>query len=361
MPNFILFYLERRTKKRNFAPMEINHQIMFPGLMAGKKIMYVHGFCSSAQSGTVSRLRAMLPDAEVIAYDLPIHPEEAMALLRHKCEVDKPDLIIGTSMGGMYTEMLYGFDRILVNPAFEMGSTMKEHSMMGKQTFFNPRQDGVQEFIVTKELVKEYREMTERSLTPTLSQGEGELGYEVERVWGLFGMEDPLVHTFDLFHAHYSNAVRFHGEHQLIDKTVIHALIPVIRWIDDMQKGRQREIIYVSIETLRDQYGKPRSSVAKALSMLTEFYDVQFVCPSPTNHPEQVAEDIHWMEDQIGVVAYNHINLTNRPELLYGDYFVSMNKIEGCLGTLIEFGSDQFKTWEEIIEYFKRLCPYYNQ
>ena len=37
---------------------------------------------------------------------------------------EKPDLIIGTSMGGMYTELLKGFDRILVNPAFEMGDTM---------------------------------------------------------------------------------------------------------------------------------------------------------------------------------------------------------------------------------------------
>ncbi|MCQ2221814.1 MAG: hypothetical protein MJZ12_10475, partial [Prevotella sp.] len=215
--------------------MEINHQIVFPGLMAGKKIMYVHGFCSSAQSGTVTRLRNMLPDAEVIAYDLPIHPEEAMELLRHKCETDKPDLIIGTSMGGMYTEMLYGFDRILVNPAFEMGSTMKEHSMMGKQTFFNPRQDGVQEFIVTKELVKEYREMTEKcfkalsspspqpspegkgvdsnersSVTKEVSP-RGDLEGARGTVYGLFGMEDPLVHTFDLFHEHYPNAVRFHG------------------------------------------------------------------------------------------------------------------------------------------------------
>ena len=60
----------------------------------------------------------MLPSADVVAYDLPLHPEEAMALLREKCKEQNPDLIIGTSMGGMYTEMLYGYDRILVNPAF---------------------------------------------------------------------------------------------------------------------------------------------------------------------------------------------------------------------------------------------------
>lgn len=329
--------------------MEINHQIQFPDLMAGKKVMYVHGFCSSAQSGTVKRLRTMLPEAEVIAYDLPIHPEEAMVLLREKCETEKPDLIIGTSMGGMYTEMLYGFDRIIVNPAFEMGSTIKEHNMMGKQTFFNPREDGVQEFIVTKELAKEYREMTQQCFINVPSSE------QAGDIWGLFGMEDPLVHTFDLFHSHYDNAVRFHGEHQLTDKVTLHALIPVIRWVDDKQEGREREIIYVSLETLRDNYGKPRSSVAKALNLLTEYYDVQFVIPAPTNHPDTVAGDIRWMEDQIGVIAYNHLNLTNRPALLYGDYMITAEPQDGFLGTSLEFGSDQFKSWDDLIVYFSRL------
>ena len=47
---------------------------------------------------------------------MPLHPAEAMDLLHHTCETENPDLIIGTSMGGMYAEMLYGYDRILVNP-----------------------------------------------------------------------------------------------------------------------------------------------------------------------------------------------------------------------------------------------------
>ena len=133
----------------------------FPELMKGKKILYVHGFGSSGQSGTVTRIREVLPNATVVAPDLPIEPEEAMALLRQVCDSEKPDLIIGTSMGGMYAEMLRGFDRIIVNPALEMGETMKAHGMMGAQHFSNPRLDGVQDFIVTKTLVKAYKEMTE--------------------------------------------------------------------------------------------------------------------------------------------------------------------------------------------------------
>ena len=109
----------------------------YPDLMSGKKIMYVHGFASSAQSGTVEMLRHLMPNATVVARDIPIHPEEAMAMLRSMADEEQPDLIIGTSMGGMYTEQLHGFDRILVNPAFEMGETMSKFT--GKQVFQNPR------------------------------------------------------------------------------------------------------------------------------------------------------------------------------------------------------------------------------
>ena len=46
--------------------------------MEGKKIMYVHGFGSSGQSGTVTLLRTLMPAATVIAPDLPLHPAEAL-------------------------------------------------------------------------------------------------------------------------------------------------------------------------------------------------------------------------------------------------------------------------------------------
>ena len=53
----------------------------FPDLMAGKTVLYVHGFASSGQSGTVTRLRTVMPQAHVVAPDIPVHPEEAIALL----------------------------------------------------------------------------------------------------------------------------------------------------------------------------------------------------------------------------------------------------------------------------------------
>lgn len=320
----------------------------YPDLMAGKTILYVHGFGSSAQSGTVTRLQTTLPNATVKAYDLPIHPEEAMLLLREVCQHDKPHLIIGTSMGGMYAEMLYGYDRILVNPAFEMGDTMHEHNMMGKQTFYNPRADGVQDFIVTKALVKEYKEITMQCFAQITET-------EQQKVWGLFGDNDPVVHTFDLFRRHYPQALHFKGEHRLDDSALFHGVLPVIRWIDDRQENRRRNIVYIHASTFEDGRGMPRASFNKAVDLLTEQYRVFFVAPSPTNEPTKPEEVTRWLERYAGTVAHNNVVFTNHPELLYGDYLISATPIDDALCTTLTLGSDDMKTWDEVITFFSRL------
>lgn len=332
--------------------MENNYAIQFPEIMKGKKILYVHGFSSSGQSGTVVKIREMLPGATVVAPDLPLHPAEAMDLLHHTCETENPDLIIGTSMGGMYAEMLYGYDRILVNPAFQMGDTMLKHGMLGKNTFLNPRQDGVQEFIVTKALVEEYKEITAKCFAGVTEEENR------DRVYGLFGDEDPVVHTRDLFLQHYRNAISFHGEHRMNDKILLHSVLPVVQWIDDRQEHRERPIIYVSIDTLRDARGNQMSSAMKAFRYLFEHYAMYIVAPSPAYNPEYIAEVMRWAEDVVNVPAWQHLVFTNRKDLIYGDYLIDPSEEYGAadfMGTLIKFGSDTFKTWEEIIEFFSRL------
>ena len=328
--------------------MENQYKKTFPNLMVGKKIIYVHGFMSAGSTHTAQILRDYMPQATVIAPDLPIHPEEAMELLRNLVKTENPDFIIGTSMGGMYTEMLYGVDRICVNPAFQMGSTITESNMMGKQVYQNERQDGEKEVIVTKALVKEYKEMTEQCFAQVTEE-------EQLKVFGLFGDEDPIVHTFDLFSEHYTQAIHFHGEHRLIEKAIFHYLMPVIRWIDDRQEGRERRTVLISQDTLADGYGKPKSSLHKAYELLLDNYNVYFVSPAPTNNPSVITEQQAWIEETFSAPAWNHAIFTNQPQLLYGDYFISSTEQPDFLGTALRFGSDEFKTWEEIITYFERL------
>ena len=312
-------------------------------MMAGKTVLYCHGFASSGQSGTVARLRQVMPNAKVIAPDLPVHPQEAIDLLHHVCQQEQPDLIIGTSMGGMYAEQLYGFDRICVNPAMEMGETMKAHGMTGTQQFQNPRLDGVQEFYVDKNLVKEYKEQSEHRFEGTTDQ-------ERKRVYGLFGDEDTTVNTFDMFHEVYPHALHFHGEHRMNDRSFMHSVVPVIRWIDDQQEHRERPIIYIGVETLADAWQKPASSMQKAIRLLIEHYQVYFVAPC-----SQYDETTAWLTEYINVPAWRHTIFTHRRDLLYGDYLISLAKEGDTMATLLEYGSDTFKTWEDIIEYFSRL------
>ena len=318
----------------------------FPDLMAGKTVLYVHGFASSGQSGTVRRLQEVLPEARVIAPDLPIHPHEALALLHDVCQQEKPDLIVGTSMGGMFAEQLRGYDRICVNPALDIAETMRAHGLTGTQQFQNPRQDGVQEFYVDKALVKEYREVSEQRFQNMTDD-------DRQRVYGLFGDEDELVDTYDMFHEHYPQALYFHGEHRMNDRSFMHSVLPVIRWIDDQQEQRERPIIYIGIETMMDSYRKPVSSVQKAVRQLIERYQVLFVAPA-----EDTSTTESWLTEHIGVPAWRHTVYTYRRDLLYGDYLIAAPKqgrSEGALTTVLEYGSETFKTWEDIIEYFSRL------
>ncbi len=328
--------------------MDNQHIKTFPELMKGKTVMYVHGFGSAASTHTVKVLQTLLPSANVIAEDLPIIPTEAMSLLHNMCKEHKPHLIIGTSMGGMYAEMLCGYYRIIVNPAFEMGNTMSEHNMVGKQIFQNPRKDGVQEFIVTKALAKEYRDITTNCFNGITDE-------DRERVFGLFGDNDPLVHTFGLFCEHYPNAIHFHGEHRLNESVINHYIIPLIRQIDDRQEGRERSVIYIGIDTMKDVYGKPKSSLNKCYEFLLQFYDIHIIAPAPTNNPSYLTETQAWVENALSAPAWNKLVFANNPSLLLGDYIIDTRKHSAFMGTSIEFGSDEFKTWEDILIFFERL------
>ncbi len=329
--------------------MEQNPYVkQYPQLLKGKKLMYVHGFASSGQSGTVIRLRTVFPEATVIAPDLPVHPEEAMALLQQLCRDKQPDIIVGTSMGGMYTEQLRGFDRVCINPALCIADTMQQHGMTGTQQFQNPRQDGVQSFYVDKALVKEYRTVSEHRFQELDDD-------DRQRVYGLFGDKDDLVDTYGLFMQHYPRAIRFHGEHRMNDHSFMHSVLPVIRWIDDRQEQRQRPIVYIGLEALRTAGDEARPSSQKAVRRLIEQYDVYFVAPAPSSVPVAYGDATEWLEEFVNVPAWGHTVFTNQRHLLYGDYLVECGSTRDAMATPLQLGGDTFKTWDDIIEYFDRL------
>ncbi len=319
-----------------------------PTLMAGKKILYVHGFASSGQNGSVRTLRLLMPEATVVAPDLPVEPFEAMELLRNMSASEKPDLIVGTSMGAMYAEMLCGVDRILVNPAFQLADTLLKNNGLGRQDYHNPRQDGETSFLVTKTLLEHFREVSSHCFERA--------GEERDRVFGLFGIHDTLVHTFDLFSEHYPQAIRFDGEHHLNDEAILHSLLPIIQWIDDRQRNIQKPVLFIS---LGDRIIHHSSGFAKAVATLAVNYDVHIVAGVPYNTPELCPKVVNWCETNLGVPVWNRVTITEHKNLLLADYLIDAepetNGGKDFMGTMIHFGSDAFKTWEDVLTFFARL------
>lgn len=187
------------------------------------KIIYFHGFGSSHASGTVEVLRRELPDDEIVAPDIPVDPAEALPFLKELCEKEQPDLIIGTSMGGMYAQQMRGFKRVLVNPAFTM-STMSKVLKTGEHKFFNGRSDGAKTFRITRDIIQHHNQMERQQFKDITVE-------EKETCWCLVGVRDTLVANAEaLFKKNYlvDHVIRFEGEHRLNGKVIKKVLLPLI-------------------------------------------------------------------------------------------------------------------------------------
>lgn len=191
------------------------------------KLLYVHGFASSGSSGTVMTLRRHLDTWRVIAPDLPVDPFEALELLRRTVAEEQPDVVIGTSMGGMYVQQLWGVPRIIVNPSFEMSRSLL-FGKMGRNKYMSKRKDGATEFRIDKAVVERFKQMEK-------TQFDGVDENEKELLIALFGDKDPIVNFYSLVAKLYGEerCVRFNGEHRLNDDVVKKVVIPLVQKYTD--------------------------------------------------------------------------------------------------------------------------------
>lgn len=187
------------------------------------KLVYFHGFASSGASGTVQLLRKIFPSAQVVAPDIPVDPEEALPMLQKLVQTEQPDVIVGTSMGGMYAQQMHGFLRICVNPSFRISTSKLLHT--GVHKWLNGRKNHEKEFRITADIIKRYNQM-ERKQFDGITPGDRELCY------GLFGINDTSVNpinAYNTFTKYYTHAERFEGEHQLNDKVIHKVLLPLLK------------------------------------------------------------------------------------------------------------------------------------
>lgn len=187
-------------------------------------ILYVHGFASSGNSGTARTIQKYLPKCRVIAPDLPIDPDEAIAMLKQIVAKEKISVVVGTSMGGMFAQKLRGIPKVLVNPSFHVSESMRRK--IGIVPFFKRRADGATEFEVTPALCDAYNNV-ETGQFDNLSDK------EISITYGLFGTDDDVVSCEAEYDRHYRNKMIFVGGHRLtedvIHEYVVEAILKLLK------------------------------------------------------------------------------------------------------------------------------------
>lgn len=192
-----------------------------------KKILYLHGFSSAGSTGTAVALRNYLFQdygITVLSPDIPVMPSMAIPFLKDLAANEAPDLIIGTSMGAMYAELLKGFPRICVNPALHMAKLLTFKHLNKNVDFQNKRQDGATSFKVDKQMVAEFKDIEKNLSLKNITPAEKQL------VWGVFGKNDPLVNCQDEFIKAYGkdHFRLIEGEHSLTQTMIKKDILPII-------------------------------------------------------------------------------------------------------------------------------------
>ena len=187
------------------------------------KILFLHGFFASGQCVPAVALReAFEGRAEVLTPDLPMHPEEAVRFIRELCENERPDVLVGNSCGSFYAQMIapaLGIPALLGNPHFQMTEFLKPR--IGAHQYKSPRKNGIQDFVIDEQLIREFAEMQQH-------QFDGCTSYGKEHIWGIFGEQDTLAHFEPLFLEHYTHSYHFPGGHTPTAEEVRTWYVPLI-------------------------------------------------------------------------------------------------------------------------------------
>ena len=187
------------------------------------KILFLHGFFASGQCVPAVALReAFEGRAEVLTPDLPMHPEEAVRFIRELCKNERPDVLVGNSCGSFYAQMIapaLGIPTLLGNPHFQMTEFLKPR--IGAHLYKSPRKNGIQDFVIDEQLIREFAEMQQH-------QFDGCTSYGKEHIWGIFGEQDTLAHFEPLFLEHYTHSYHFPGGHTPTAEEVRTWYVPLI-------------------------------------------------------------------------------------------------------------------------------------
>jgi len=124
-----------------------------------KYAIYIHGMGSGSKSGTSSAFLKYFKDYEWICPEVNEDPYESLQIIDEYIKVFSPEIIAGTSLGGLYTAFVNAPDsiKIVCNAAIEIEHVIRKVGY-GKHTFFCEREDGRKEYELSETVVRRFSE-----------------------------------------------------------------------------------------------------------------------------------------------------------------------------------------------------------
>ena len=150
-------------------------------------MMYIHGFMSGANGAKQKQLQKHFKNRyRVIAPEIDADPDKALAIINEIIEKEKPEIIIGTSLGGWMTYMCGSGEAelIIVNPSTNPYKTLSRW-LNEQQTYFCPRLDGKQTYLLTQEVLDKYLKY---DTVTTIKK-------KINRIHALCSSKDELIGT----------------------------------------------------------------------------------------------------------------------------------------------------------------------
>ena len=125
-----------------------------------RKILYIHGFMSGANSYNVIRLINTFGHIyEILSPELNGDPHYSISLINSVIVNEKPVLIIGSSLGGFYALMCESNDIPirLVNPCIDPYTHLQRY-LDKELTYYSKREDGNTKYTLTLPVLERFKE-----------------------------------------------------------------------------------------------------------------------------------------------------------------------------------------------------------
>ena len=123
-----------------------------------KTLLYIHGFMSGSNGTKSKQLSKKFKNIyNVITPELTADPDSSIEIINKYIDEYKPDIIVGTSLGGFMSLMCNntGCNIYLCNPCLYPQKELSQW-LNSKQTYFCERLDGVQTYTLTNETLQKY-------------------------------------------------------------------------------------------------------------------------------------------------------------------------------------------------------------